>query len=275
MSLDRESVRDRLDRIDDVGWDSIEGTALLSDVRHSIVRPAVRRARLSGPSAAQAESTAWAAAWVCLAGPAARAAENPAGVVSVAVRRAIWAECDFVSRSGLTGSLVGPPSTHAGPDRDRRGPTLSLDAVRASGWEPPAPAAPGSGPDSGGPLEHIVAALAEVGWQRQEVSAVVIDLANTSGTGATPRVAWRRVARRTGVQPWRVRRLGLLLLGDGTSSGLVELVEAHGSAVLREPAVHRAMRCTVCRWGPAIEERLAEVRVATSERPTWLCNDSA
>lgn len=266
MSLDPASVRERLDRIDQVGWDSVEGTTLLSDMRELIVRPAVRRARLRGPAGTQAESTAWAAAWMCLTGSTARIADNPAGLVSVAVRRAIWTECEFGSRAGLT----GPAASRAGTrtrDRVVLEPPLSLDVARESGWEPEARASVEAEPDVGPQLQPIVTALVEVGWRQVEATAAVIALAVTAGTRRNPGLAWRRAARETGIPAWRVRRLSLLLAGDRTSPGLIESIARRGVSVLAESPVRRAMRCTVCRWSPPIEDQLRSIAITTMSDP--------
>ncbi len=92
MSLDAEQVLRQLALVDVLGWDSEPGEELLEQVRSRIVRPLVRRSGLVGPDARQAEATGWATAWEVLRRPSARIAANPAGMVWVAVRRAVHAE---------------------------------------------------------------------------------------------------------------------------------------------------------------------------------------
>ncbi len=106
MDLSPEFLRDALHRVDLDGWDGIAGRQLLDHVRRAVVVPVVRRSGLRGPAADQAEASCWAAAWDALRRPTARTAQNPGGMVWVAVRRAVAAEVEFsrMSEGGPVGA---------------------------------------------------------------------------------------------------------------------------------------------------------------------------
>ena len=111
------------------------GRELLDHVRRAVVVPVVRRSGLRGPAADQAEASGWEAAWDALRRPTARTAENPGGMVWVAVRRAVAAETEFTRMPGgapagaltraaglaVTGHRGGAANDHAG--RRRSAPT--------------------------------------------------------------------------------------------------------------------------------------------------------
>ena len=99
MDMSAESLRDALHRVDVEGWDGAAGRELLDHVRRAVVVPVVRRSGLRGPAADQAEATGWEAAWDALRRPTARTAQNPGGMVWVAVRRAVASETDFARMS--------------------------------------------------------------------------------------------------------------------------------------------------------------------------------
>ena len=165
MDLSAESLRDALHRVDVAGWDSAAGLDLLDHIRRAVVVPVVRRSGLRGPAADQAEATGWEAAWDALRRPTARTAQNPGGMVWVAVRRAVASEVDFArmpdaepvvavaqravadagdtaeprTTTGRAARTVeegrpSPPRSLARPDRPRR--CLSLDDLMDGGWQP-------------------------------------------------------------------------------------------------------------------------------------------
>ena len=84
----RECLLQALDVIDDEGWDGPTGTRLLSFIRADLARPLAMEWGLSGFMAAQAEASAWQAAWRVLTMPQLRIADSPWGVVWQAARRA-------------------------------------------------------------------------------------------------------------------------------------------------------------------------------------------
>lgn len=107
MTLTQDLIREHLDRVDSEGWNGAAGRELLERVRREVVLPLVRRSGLRGLAADQAEATGWEVAWQTLARPSTRLAENPGGVVWVAVRRGIHAEAAAQLSCSPSVSLVG------------------------------------------------------------------------------------------------------------------------------------------------------------------------
>lgn len=256
MDLDPQTVRDALDAVDRQGWDGAAGTALLDHVRAAVVVPVVRRTGLRGAAADQAAASGWSAAWDALRRPSARCADNPGGMVWMAVRRAVWAEweADRGPWSGPAG--VGPTS---GPLRSSPGvPTLgarllSMDQLVAAGWQPTASRGgeePGRGPDRERLLPALVDRLVEAGWDRGEVADAIALMADRAvrATGRTPATPWRWVALRIGLPQWQARRLAGLLLGGADWPGVLELAACHGRQVLTDPAVQAAIGSTTKQW---------------------------
>lgn len=134
MGLTQELIRKHLDRVDSEGWNGSSGRELLELVRCEIVRPLVRRSGLRGLAADQAEATGWEVAWQTLDRPSTRVAENPGGMVWVAVRRGIHAEAAAqrvcspgvrrVDRPGLAASRLptGDPTSY----REMRSATSAM-----------------------------------------------------------------------------------------------------------------------------------------------------
>jgi hypothetical protein len=123
MDLTAPYLRDCLQRVDVDGWDSAAGRQLLDHMRRAVVIPVVRRSGLRGPAAEQAMATGWEAAWDALRRPTARTAENPGGMVWVAVRRAVATEVEFARMSfggSASGPVVEPADRRADGPADRR-----------------------------------------------------------------------------------------------------------------------------------------------------------
>jgi hypothetical protein len=266
MDLTPQEIRDALALIDAHGWESAAGRDLLEEARRTVVRPLVRRAGVRGPAADQAEASGWQAAWDVLRRPAVRSAHNPAGMVWVAVRRAVHAEVGRRPRSASgvdEGSLLGgklpvapvgftpsrPPSPDP-PDSGSPATCLSLDALLERGWEPGG-IAPNPPSESPGPLVSCLAAgLVEAGWEPEdalEAIAVMADRARQT-PGGRAATHWRWAALRLGVPEWRARRLAALLVGTDQVPGLVELAGVHGVGIFDDPAVQSALRSTTRRW---------------------------
>ena len=287
MDMSAESLRHALHCVDVAGWDSASGRDLLDHVRRAVVVPVVRRSGLRGPAADQAEATGWEAAWDALRRPTARTAQNPGGMVWVAVRRAVASEVDFArmserepvvavaqravaadvgeagdtaeprlstgraARSGSQ-SRPSPPRSLARPDRPRR--CLSLDDLMDGGWQPAGTALSlleDPGPVVGTVLDTLVA----VGWDRASAAdaiAIMADHAQHDRSGS-PTTRWRWVSLRLGVPEWQARRLAALLLGGDGWPGIVELVVRQGAQVIGDPAVRGAVQSTASRWsaGPS------------------------
>jgi hypothetical protein len=283
MDLSPEFLRDALHRVDLDGWDGVAGRLLLDHVRRAVVVPVVRRSGLRGPAADQAEASGWEAAWDALRRPTARTAQNPGGMVWVAVRRAVAAEVEFArmpdggpvgartrgaaaGESGESGESGDPGEVTrqlaassdqrlsgaqltllASPDRRTR--CLSLDDLMDGGWQPIDAGLclrEGLEPVIGAALDGLVAA----GWDRAiaaDAIAIMADHAVRAPSGS-PTTRWRWVSLRIGVPEWQARRLAGLLLGGGGWPGVLELVVRHGSGVIGDPAVQGAVRSTTSRW---------------------------
>jgi hypothetical protein len=297
MDMSAESLRDALHRVDVEGWDGAEGRELLALVRRAVVAPVVRRSGLRGPAADQAEATGWEAAWDALRRPSARTAQNPGGMVWVAVRRAVASETDFarMSDGGVLGHVAGgavaavaadpadpvdaadpveprPPAGPAARTVDERGPSprrsparpdrpsrcLSLDDLMDGGWQP-AGTALGPAGDLGPVVAEVLDSLVAVGWDRADAADAIAIMADHAGhdRSGSPTTRWRWVSLRLGVPEWQARRLAALLLGGGGWPGVIELVVSHGSRVVRDPAVRGAVQSTTSRWSAAPSAWLA------------------
>ncbi len=231
MELDATTVHRLLDRIAVHGWDGPDGRELLTLVREAVVVPAVRRSGLRGPAADQAASSAWSAAWDALRRPSAMRADNPGGMVCVAVRRALRDEVAASSRAAPARASVVRP--------------VSLDAALDAGVQiadPPGCSSVGLGQG----LESIAAALIAIGWAPGQLREVIAHLADgcSMDRAGGPATRWRWVAMRLDLPEWQVRRLAVLLVGVDGSPGLLQLVRGHGVSILGEPAIRGALRAT-------------------------------
>ncbi len=237
MEITPPVLRDALLRVEREGWDGAEGRELLERVRREVVRPVVLGSGLRGPAADQAEASAWQAAWDALRRPSALTAENPGGMVWVAVRRAVWAEL----RPERVARRVATVTGDAGPSRDAA--PISLERLVAVGWQP---SALPSSRDIGAVEERIVSRLVDAGWGWEDAAdaiAIMADQVTRRPSGAVA-TRWRWVATRLAVPEWQARRLAVLLLGSQDVAGVVELVARSGFAVLDDGAVLAAFRST-------------------------------
>ncbi|HYN55835.1 MAG TPA: hypothetical protein VES03_01435 [Motilibacterales bacterium] len=250
MDLTAQCLREALLHVDLHGWDSDVGGQLLDHVRRSVVVPVVRRSGLRGPAADQAEASGWQAAWDALRRPTARTAENPGGMVWVAVRRAVAAEV-VPTRMPSTAAPIGPQAPHLAlvAPSGARARWVSLDDLMDSGWHPGEPG-PGITGDAGPIVAAIVDGLVEVGWDRTDAADAIALMADhvLRGPAGAATTRWRWVSLRVGVPEWRARRLAGLLLGGPGWPGVLELVVLHGPSVVTDPAVRAAMRSTVVSW---------------------------
>lgn len=251
MDLPRSSVRDALEQVDVEGWDGAAARALLQLIRLRVVVPAVRASGLSGPAADQAEASGWAAAWDALRRPSARTAENPGGMVWVAVRRAVWGEVRVAGRARGAAASSGSESADMG--------LLSLDQLADAGWQwADTPSRPQL---ASGLHRRLLAGLVEAGWNRRDAAdsiALLADQVEARAPGA-PVARWRWVALRLAIPEWRARRLATLLLGVDDVPGVVRLATQHGLEVFDDEAVQAALGATTCRWSASPEEWLAQV----------------
>lgn len=235
MELEARWVRERLDGVLVSGWDGDDGRDLLDAVRLAVVVPLVRRRRWVGAAARQAEATGWATAWEVLRRPTARTCENPAGMVWVAVRRAIAEEA--IVASTLTFALPldgdhGPAAMHL---------TYQDEHACLVGQDELGPLA-----GLGRSLGPIAAALVRQGWAPGLLGEAITLLADNAfhrqgRTGAR----WRWLSLQLGLPEWQARRLAGLIVGAPGSRGLLELVIMHGRVVLADPDAVAAMRATL------------------------------
>jgi hypothetical protein len=257
MEPSAEEVRRMLQQVDVEGWDGPTGRHLLHLARRAVVGPAVRRCGLRGAAAAQAEASAWAAAWDALRRPSARTAEAPLALARVAAQRAAWAEV----RAGRpdAGLVVIPLEVALGVDPQLVAPAPDPGGDGAAGGDG---ATGREGAVGSGPILGVIrTALIRSGWPRDDLDEAIALLADRvqPGRGGQPRVPWRWVALRLGLPEWQVRRLAVLLLGRGGVPGLIVPVAHRGAAVLEDPAAIDALVCTVRRWMPGPETFLAEL----------------
>jgi hypothetical protein len=255
-SLTRDSLFTALDRIDMEGWDGPVGSQLLEYVLPCLVRPQVRALRLRGLAADHAEATGWETAWEVLRRPYLRTTENPLGVLWVAIRRAMRGEVVAArlatsARRGWCWSPSGRPDHEPAEKVSRRfDEPLSLDMLMEDGFEPVAP--PVVAP-LGPALDAVVKALADEGWTYTSARRVVEAVAANAGLGRTRARTvggWRTLSQATGLQPWQVRRLTVLLCGAPSWPSLIEVMLDAKHDVLCDSTVRRAIRSTLDRRLP-------------------------
>jgi hypothetical protein len=255
-ALTPDSLFAALDRIDVEGWDGPAGSQLLHHVLRYLVRPQVRARRLHGLAAVQAEATGWETAWEILRRPYLRTTENPLGVLWVAIRRAIRGEVVAARlatspRHGWCWSPAGHPDDDPAELVARRvEEPLSLDLLIEYQFE--VPAAPMLAP-LGPALGAVVRAMVEEGWSYPMARRVVEAVAANAGLGRTrARTAggWRTLSQATGLPPWQIRRLTVLLCGAPGWRGLIEVMAETGTDVLRHAEVRSAIRATLRRRLP-------------------------
>jgi hypothetical protein len=238
--LTRDDLLAALSKIDAEGWDGPAASQLLDHVRRYLVRPQVFAARLHGLAALQAEATGWETAWETLTRPYLRTTENLVGVLWVAIRRAVRGEvvaARFASspRRGWCWSPSGHPDDDPAELVARRyEEPLSLEGLRQTGFEVSAP--PMIAPLRAA-LDAVVAAMVDEGWDYAPARHAVEAVAANAGRGcarATTASGWRTLAHGTGLPPWQVRRLTVLLCGAPGWRGLIELMVETGHDALRQ-----------------------------------------
>ena len=100
VERDRGRLLEALTRIDREGWNGPTGSALLHELRTTMVRPLAIDVGLRGAMASQAEASGWEAVWIALCNPNLRTARSPWGVLWQAARRAVITEiltCRFAT----------------------------------------------------------------------------------------------------------------------------------------------------------------------------------
>jgi hypothetical protein len=251
--LTREDLLGALDRVDVEGWNGPTATELLTHVRRYLVRPQVAARRLGGLAAAQAEATGWETAWELLSGAYLRTTENPMGVLWVAIRRAIRGEVvaarlATTPRRGWFWSPAGYPDDDPAELIARRvEEPLSLDGLMQTGFDVVAP--PAVTP-LGSTLDAVVGAMVEEGWTYSLARPAVEAVAANAGLGRSRSRTvggWRTLAQGTGLPPWQLRRLTVLLCGAPGWRGLIEVILETGHGIVTHPTVRNAIRGTLNR----------------------------
>ena len=274
---DRHDLLDRLAAVDENGWDSHPGEALLTYVRLTVIRPQIIARGLVGPVADHAEATAWERTWRVLNGDAIRVAASPWGILSAAARRAV-ADESVAAVYGTSGRTAWERrAAHRIEERDegRHGvpsalPPLSLDALAELGHEPPdtppeAPEAP-EPPKPSALLANAAACLQQAGWSRREAAAILTSLTERAEHHrGHPRLrgGWRALAADVAIPGWQARRLTHVLLGTRGWPGLIErlatatlaqsihdadVIDAlQSTRIARMPSPELLARCTTLR----------------------------
>ncbi len=302
---DRSNLCRVLAQIDESGWDSPIGEAVLQYARDHVVRPLLARAELTGGRAADAQGAAWVVAWRTLSRPDLRHQASPWGVVTAAVRREIAAEqvatayrtnprsayrlarlyrMHVGNRVVASSAASGAASAFddLGSDADWLGGLppplsecpLSLDRLTARGWDPPHSPSDIGKVDLGRRLNQVVDALAEVGWP-SDVAANCVAWLTTAGAIASESKSaetaelpgWRELSAQTGIPAWQTRRLAALLLGRRGQPGLLARMVHDGDSVLHQPETQRLVRSTVRRW-------MSSPCAATTSTPTVRAADT-
>jgi hypothetical protein len=102
-------------------------------------------------------------------------------------------------------------------------------------------------------LGAVVTVMVEEGWSYPMARRAVEAVAANAGLGRTrARTAggWRTLAQATGLPPWQIRRLTVLLCGAPGWRGLIDVMVETGHDVLRHAGVRSAIRTTVDRRSP-------------------------
>lgn len=270
----REGLLQELAAIDAEGWESERGERLLSYVRSHIVRPQVFQAGLRGLAADQAEATGWEVAWEAMTSATIRDAESPWGLLWVAVRRAVQGElmaCVYLTNTRNSWRVRRAQEWTGGdPLFD---PPVSLTGLIEEGWD--RAEEPEARVQLGPRLEAVIGALVAVGWEKRVAHAVVEGVALTAvrnGKAATDAQGWRPLAAKLGLQPWRVRRVMVVLLGAPGWPGAMERMTTEGPGALEEEGMRAALRSTITSSWPTPSlaarqatagERLAPMKVAS------------
>ena len=245
--MSRDELLARLDVVDVEGWDSPAGTDLLRYVRRNVVRSCVRFSGLRGRDAADAEATAWAAAWESLSSDYLRQTEAPMNVLWAVIRRAVATE--VLATRWLTNDrecwrLSPQPAEGYRPERaEHAEPPVSLDRLLLSGHDRRV-----DHEESTPLLDRVVDELVLAGWSRTTADLTVKAIAanaRTDGYRFGMSAGWRRLAPALDLPAWRVRRVTLLVVGAPGWPGLVERLTVAGEVALDEPDVRQAIRATV------------------------------
>jgi hypothetical protein len=261
---DRDSLLSALARVDEEGWNGTTATLLLSYVREQIARPLALGAGLRGSAAAQAEASAWQAAWLVLTKPGLRTAESPWGVIWRAAQRAVLGE--------IVSAMYGRSERRAwelwaGTDGVPTKPLVGLDIWIATGGHAIGDEYLTDGASLHAAYRAAVTVLQQVGWPTGLSRRIVKTVAGLPDPGQDPRSqasGWRVMATDLGLPPWQARRLCVALLGTVDWPGLLARLLVDGPAAARTPAMQAALRSTRTRRhrSPVLAASRAEAAAA-------------
>ena len=249
---DQQGLLDALAAIDREGWDGETATALLTYIRHRVIRQLTIDLGLRGGAASDAEATAWGAVWIQLRDPHLRSVKSPWGVVWQAARRALIGEI-LASRwvSDWRRAWERDVEERAG----RRVRPISLERLYSAGFElasfDPTPGRTEHTAVSAA-LDLAAGALADSGWnaaQAEEIVAEVALMEEPLSQGTTV-VGWRPLAERLGLPPWQARRLTFVLRGSIDRPGLLARLITEGPDAARSSEVREGLACTLVRTAP-------------------------
>ena len=244
---DRASLLAQLEAIDAAGWDSSPGETLLRHVRATIVLPHIEAQGLRGPTASQAEATAWQAVWEALNSDLIRTVPSPWGVLWVTARRAV--------RGEIMAASWGIPARKAWrlnhASRDDRRPPVSLEELSRELQDLPETRALVVDCPL---IDLVVDQLVEFGWDRPLARRLVLAVAERSirhHDAAHIIGGWRRLAADLDLPGWQVRRLVTVLLG-GVDVGLIQRLATDTTfRADHNQDLAAALRSTRCAWLPS------------------------
>jgi len=253
----RSGLLTMLDAVDVEGWEGETATALLSYVRHELVRPLTIDIGLRGGAASQAEATAWEAVWLKLCDPHLRSSRSPWGVIWQTARRAVLGEI-LAARWGTDWRRAWEHDVEERAGRNIR--PISLEPLLRGGVEPaPIESTPSRETSTrvSVALDLAANALADAGWNTAAAKQIVAEVAvmeERLGHGATV-IGWRPLAARLGIAPWQARRLTFALRGSLDRPGLLARLIVEGPAVADSPEMRHILVGTRARTVPSPTHR--------------------
>ena len=242
---DRGRLLEALTRIDREGWNGPTGSALLHELRATMVRPLAIDIGLRGAMASQAEASGWEAVWIALGKPSLRTARSPWGVLWQAARRAVITEI-LTSRFATNDRRAWELALVAREGAVRV--PLSLEALVGRGWDPPSDTPDGA---TGLIMRDVCAvardALVAVGWESQRANAIVAAVMTLTDPTDDPRstvLGWRALASALDLPAWQARRLTVALRGTDQWPGLLARLLTDDLDLVDDVGMHSALTAT-------------------------------
>ncbi|MBX9243814.1 hypothetical protein ICW40_03210 [Actinotalea ferrariae] len=249
-------LRTLLDQIDVDGWQSPAGTALLTYIRETLVRPLTVDLGMRGAASGQAETSAWEDVWEVLNSPALRTADSPWGLIWSVARHAILTEAVCARYPTSPRKAWQLAKVHAGGLVQ---PVIRLDDLPHA--QMPCAAQDGTRPRITDAADAAVDALVAAGWPEDRAAEIVEDvLADTPTTRSTrwtgrahgwTSYGWRNMAERLSLPAWQARRLVIVLRGSAENPGLLPRLLLAGGTVEIDPELRAALRSTRMRSHPS------------------------